>query len=106
MAFLRLEDRRQRFFGEVHPPWVGMRVIARVITAAMSLIGLSLFAAAIPRWDRTFIHHKGPTKGAWQDGLPIAPVGLPWPSTSCQGISKTIPLRALPANYTRVSHEL
>lgn len=76
--FFNLKNRRQQLEPEgARPRLLVIRVAARAATAAISLVGMSLFAAAIPRWEQTFVHHKGPTKGAWQDGLPIAPVRIP-----------------------------
>lgn len=40
----------------------------------LALIGVSLFAAAIEPWEGHFVHVKGPSRGDWQDALPIAPV--------------------------------
>lgn len=39
-----------------------------------SLIAISLFAAAIPRWNANFFHNKGPNRGDWTDGMPLGPL--------------------------------
>ncbi|OAG38170.1 hypothetical protein AYO21_07630 [Fonsecaea monophora] len=39
-----------------------------------SLIAISLFAAAIPRWNANFFHNTGPNRGDWTDGMPLGPL--------------------------------
>lgn len=51
------------------------KCILRALAAVFSLIGLSLFAAAIPQWDTDFYWGGGPNRGDWQDGFPI---GVVW----------------------------
>jgi hypothetical protein len=70
---LYLTAERRRMLQESDPHWLE-ELIVRLVTALLSLIAISVFAAAIPPWDRTFVHSMGPTPGAWQDGMPIAPV--------------------------------
>ncbi|KAK5058769.1 hypothetical protein LTR84_011033 [Exophiala bonariae] len=39
-----------------------------------SLVAISLFAAAIPRWNANFFHNSGPNKGDWTDGFALGPL--------------------------------
>ncbi|KAL2393097.1 hypothetical protein ABEF92_003820 [Exophiala dermatitidis] len=41
-----------------------------------SLVAISLFAAAIPKWNANFFHNTGPNTGDWTDGMPLAPLAL------------------------------
>ena len=69
------ESRRQ--LSEADPRWK-VKTIIRAIIILFSLIGLSLFAAAIPIWDRDFYWAVGPNSGDWEDGFPLGIVGLPF----------------------------
>ncbi|KAK2807336.1 hypothetical protein FQN50_005491 [Emmonsiellopsis sp. PD_5] len=62
---------------DLDPRW-SAELIVRLVTSHFSLIALSLFAAVIEPWKRNFVHMNTPTPapGAWQDGLPIAPLLL------------------------------
>jgi hypothetical protein len=71
MLCLTKECRRR--LQESDSRWL-QELVVRLVAAPLSLIAICVFAAAIPLWDRTFVHPMGPTPGAWQDGLPIAPV--------------------------------
>lgn len=48
-----------------------VRSILKIIVAVLSLIGFSLYAAAIPIWEKYFIWVDGPSAGDWQDALPL-----------------------------------
>jgi hypothetical protein len=50
------------------------KCILRTLATVFSLIGFSLFAAAVPKWDADFYWGAGPNKGDWEDGFPIAVV--------------------------------
>lgn len=50
------------------------KCILRTLGTVFSLIGFSLFAAAVPEWDADFYWGGGPNRGDWQDGFPIAVV--------------------------------
>lgn len=50
------------------------KCILRAISVVFSLIGFSLFAAAVPKWDSDFYWGGGPNSGDWEDGFPIAVV--------------------------------
>jgi hypothetical protein len=50
------------------------KCILRTVATVFSLIGFSLFAAAVPKWDADFYWGGGPNKGDWEDGFPIAVV--------------------------------
>src|SRR5947209_8478439 len=50
------------------------KCILRTLATVFSLIGFSLFAAAIPKWNTYFYWGGGPNRGDWQDGFPIAVV--------------------------------
>ena len=50
------------------------KCILRILATVFSLIGFSLFAAAVPKWDADFYWGGGPNKGDWEDGFPIAVV--------------------------------
>ncbi|KAK7887320.1 hypothetical protein LTR67_009740 [Exophiala xenobiotica] len=39
-----------------------------------SLLSVSLFSAAIPRWNANFFHNTGPSRGDWTDGMPLGPL--------------------------------
>ncbi|EXJ54132.1 hypothetical protein A1O7_09469 [Cladophialophora yegresii CBS 114405] len=39
-----------------------------------SLIAISLFAAAIPAWNKNFFHSTGPNRGDWTDGMSLGPL--------------------------------
>jgi hypothetical protein len=54
---------RRRFFIGVH--------LVGLVTAFLSI---ALFAAAIPRWNANFFHSRGPNRGDWTDGMPLAPL--------------------------------
>ncbi|KAK2793497.1 hypothetical protein FQN52_001083 [Onygenales sp. PD_12] len=60
---------------ELDPRW-SVELIVRLVTSHFSLIALSLFAAVIEPWKRNFVHMNTLAPGAWQDGLPIAPLLL------------------------------
>lgn len=66
----RLEDNNQNGTSR----WLLRKTAIRFVTAHLALIGFALFAAAIKPWEENFVHTKGPAKGDWQDGVPIAPV--------------------------------
>lgn len=51
-----------------------VKSILRAFAALFSLVGFSLFAAAIPKWDEWFYWSAGPSRGDWQDGLPTGVV--------------------------------
>jgi hypothetical protein len=53
------------------------KCILRGVASVFSLIGISLFAAAIPKWDADFYWGGGPNKGDWEDGFPIGVVWTP-----------------------------
>jgi len=48
-----------------------IKTIMRSAAAVFSLIALSLYAAAIPKWDDNFYWGAGPNRGDWQDGFPL-----------------------------------
>jgi uncharacterized membrane protein YagU involved in acid resistance len=54
---------RRRFFLGLH--------LVGLVTA---LLSIALFAAAIPRWNANFFHSRGPNRGDWTDGMPLAPL--------------------------------
>lgn len=37
-------------------------------------MAISLFAAAIPRWNANFFHNSGPNRGDWTDGFSLGPL--------------------------------
>lgn len=39
-----------------------------------SLVAISLFAAAITRWNANFFHNSGPNRGDWTDGFSLGPL--------------------------------
>lgn len=55
--------RRHQFISALH-----------VVGLLASLIAISLFAAAIPTWNKNFFHTTGPNRGDWTDGMPLAPL--------------------------------
>src|SRR3954453_5468040 len=66
----------QRRLLETDPRWRA-KFLLRTLATVFSLIGFSLFAAAVPKWDADFYWGGGPNRGDWQDGFPIAVVGTP-----------------------------
>lgn len=59
-----------------------IKSILRAIAAVFALIGFSVFAAAIPRWDEYFYWSGNiPSTGDWQDGLPCGVVCLRLPES-------------------------
>ncbi|KIW26066.1 uncharacterized protein PV07_09194 [Cladophialophora immunda] len=54
---------RRRFITALH-----------LVSLLASLIALSLFSAAIPRWNANFFHNTGPNRGDWTDGMPLGPL--------------------------------
>jgi hypothetical protein len=58
------------------------KCILRTLSIVFALIGFSLFAAAIPKWDSDFYWGGGPNRGDWEDGFPIGVVGTP--NTVCR----------------------
>ncbi|EED23555.1 conserved hypothetical protein [Talaromyces stipitatus ATCC 10500] len=70
----------------VHTPWLFIKTVIRGITAALAVISLSFFAAAIPCWNHNLEHIHGPEKGDWQDGIPIAPLALAFLYNTCTTI--------------------
>ncbi|KIX04002.1 uncharacterized protein Z518_07555 [Rhinocladiella mackenziei CBS 650.93] len=50
--------------------------ILHITSLFASLIALSLFSAAIPRWNSNFFHNAGPNRGDWTDGMPIGPLAF------------------------------
>jgi hypothetical protein len=53
------------------------KCILRGLATLFSLIGISLFAAAIPKWDANFYWATGPNREDWEDGFPIGMVWTP-----------------------------
>lgn len=45
-----------------------------VASLLTSLVAISLFAAAIPRWNANFFHNSGPNRGDWTDGFSLGPL--------------------------------
>jgi hypothetical protein len=72
----RWANTRQRLLDSGNSPWLLRKTVVRLITALLALVSFVSFAAAIPSWNRVFVHMSGPSKGDWQDGIPIAPVQL------------------------------
>jgi hypothetical protein len=68
------ETRRQ--LAESDRKWL-VRFCIRSFAALLALVAMSAMAAAIPPWSEHFFHSEGSTPGDWQDGIVIAPVGLP-----------------------------
>jgi hypothetical protein len=48
--------------------------VLHIASFLASVIAVSLFAAAIPSWNRNFFHSTGPTRGDWTDGMPLGPL--------------------------------
>ena len=48
--------------------------ILHVLSLLSSLIAISVFAAAIPSWNKNFFHDSGPNRGDWTDGMPLGPL--------------------------------
>ena len=71
VPFLTIETRRR--LSENDRRW-HVKLAFRLAATVLSLIAFSLFAAAIPTWNANFFHVAGPSKGDWQDGMPIAAV--------------------------------
>jgi len=60
----------QRRLLEADRRWL-VKSILRAVAAVFALIGFSVFAAAIPKWDENFYWAGDvPSMGDWQDGLP------------------------------------
>ncbi|KAL2002630.1 hypothetical protein VTN02DRAFT_6338 [Thermoascus thermophilus] len=72
----RLEDNDQNGPSR----WLRRTTALRFVTAHLALVGFALFAAAIQPWEENFVHTKGPARGDWQDGVPIAPLALSFTS--------------------------
>jgi hypothetical protein len=68
-----LSTETQRRLLEADRRWRA-KCILRTLATVFSLIGFSLFAAAVPKWDADFYWGGGPNRGDWQDGFPIAVV--------------------------------
>ncbi|KIW14678.1 hypothetical protein PV08_07462 [Exophiala spinifera] len=51
-----------------------LSTILHTTSLVASLLGMSLFAAAIPRWNSNFFHNTGPNRGDWTDGMPLGPL--------------------------------
>jgi len=66
-----LSTETQRRLLEADRRWRA-KCILRTLATVFSLIGFSLFAAAVPKWDADFYWGGGPNRGDWQDGFPIA----------------------------------
>ncbi|KEF63849.1 uncharacterized protein A1O9_01827, partial [Exophiala aquamarina CBS 119918] len=47
-----------------------------VASLLTSLVAISLFAAAIPRWNANFFHNSGPNQGDWTDGFSLGPLSF------------------------------
>lgn len=65
---------RQRLLDAGNSPWLLRKTVIRFLTAPLALIAAASFAAAIMPWNQNFIHTSGPSKGDWQDSVPVAPV--------------------------------
>ena len=63
----------QRRLLEADRRWKAKSIL-RGLAALFALIGFSLFAAAIPKWDEYFYWSGGPAMGDWQDGIPLGVV--------------------------------
>ena len=48
--------------------------VLHVVGLLAGLIAISLFAAAIPYWNKNFFHSTGPNRGDWTDGMPLGPL--------------------------------
>ena len=48
--------------------------ILHITSLVSSLIAISLFSAAVPRWNANFFHNTGPTRGDWTDAMPLGPL--------------------------------
>ncbi|KIX97248.1 uncharacterized protein Z520_06700, partial [Fonsecaea multimorphosa CBS 102226] len=56
---------RRRFITALH-----------LLSLLASLMSISLFSAAIPRWNANFFHNTGPNRGDWTDGMPLGPLAF------------------------------
>lgn len=65
IAHYRAFDRRWRLKLGLH-----------ISTILGALVGIILFAAAIPKWNANFFHNKGPSRGDWTDGMSIGPLAF------------------------------
>ena len=45
-----------------------------ILSFLSSIISVSLFAAAIPLWNKNFFHNTGPNRGDWTDGIVMGPL--------------------------------
>lgn len=53
-----------------------LTTILHITSLFASVVAISLFAAAIPRWNANFFHNKGPQGGDWTDGMPLGPLAF------------------------------
>jgi hypothetical protein len=65
---------RQRLLDAGNSPWLMRKTVLRALTAPLALVAFGSFAAAIIPWNENFVHTNGPSKGDWQDSIPVAPV--------------------------------
>ncbi|RVX66239.1 hypothetical protein B0A52_10166 [Exophiala mesophila] len=49
-------------------------ITLHIVSLITSLTSISLFSAAIPRWNANFFHNSGPNRGDWTDGISLGPL--------------------------------
>lgn len=49
-------------------------IALHIVSLIASLISISLFSAAIPRWNANLFHNSGPSRGDWTDGISLGPL--------------------------------
>lgn len=55
------------------PRWRSKTVL-HLITVTSALVAIILFATSVRLWDGSFFHARGPSRGDWTDGFPLAPL--------------------------------
>ncbi len=51
-----------------------LTTVLHIASLVFTFLSMSLFAAAIPRWNANFFHNTGPSRGDWTDGMPLGPL--------------------------------
>jgi hypothetical protein len=59
-----------------HDPRWRSKSLLQLANLILAIVAVILFGIAIPLWDGEFFHDRGPSRGDWTDGFPIAPLSI------------------------------
>ena len=70
-----ISPERSSQLSSADPRW-RLKVGLHTAISILAFISITLFAAAIPQWNKNFFHSKGSTRGDWTDGMSIGPLAF------------------------------